>query len=308
MKTDQILIVGAGAIGAFYGALLAKAGADVSVVCRSDYETVKQQGYQINSTLGRWNFKPSQVLQSASDYQGKATYIILCTKVIPEIDRVAIIKAAVSINTSIVFIQNGIGIEDELIHAFPNNEVISGLAFICSNRTQAGVIEHLAYGKLTLGYVSEPEQRSHKAEHLSGLITQAGINTNTTEHIIRNRWLKCVWNAPFNPLSVLSDGLLTQDIITTQESLVRTVMQEVCDIAAAAGYPLASHSIDNNINNTLIMPPYKTSMLLDYEHHRPLEVEAILGNTVRIAQHHQVACPSLETLYALLTLKLLKRE
>lgn len=304
MTTDKILIVGAGAIGSFYGALLAKAGANVSVVCRSDYETVCQQGYSINSNdLGSWRFTPSQTIKSAADYKDEADYVILCSKITPEANRVKLIQGAVSTNTCIVFIQNGITIEQELVDAFPNNEIISGLAFICCNRIKPAVINHLAYGKLTLGSVNNLSEHKDKAQHLSDLIKLAGVESMTSNDIIGSRWLKCLWNAPFNPLSVLSDGLSTQDILSTQETFIRSVMQEVCNIAQAYGHPLPGDSIDMNIAHTYTMPPYKTSMLLDYENNQTMEIEAILGNTVRAAQSVNVPCPRLDSLYALMKLK-----
>lgn len=304
MNPDQILIIGAGAIGGFYGALLAKAGADVSVVCRSDYDRIKKQGYLIKSSdLGNWIFTPSQIIKNASEYQGRADYIILCTKIIPKIDRIKLLKDAVSPHTCIVFIQNGVEVEQELIDAFPENEIISGLAFICSNRIKPGVINHLAYGKLTLGSLSAHFNNTNKAQHLSDLIKQTGIDAIIADDIVSSRWLKCLWNVSFNPLSVLSDGLSTQEILATQEKLVRTIMQEVCDISQACGHSLADDSIDINIANTYNMPPYKTSMLLDYQNHHTMETEAILGNTCRAAYREQVACPVIDTLYALMKLK-----
>ncbi|MCF6250712.1 MAG: 2-dehydropantoate 2-reductase [Methylococcaceae bacterium] len=307
MSQDKILIVGAGAIGSFYGALLAKAGADVSVVCRSDFNTVKKQGYFINSnTLGNWTFTPTQIIKTAAEYRHQADYIILCTKITEQTDRVRMIQDAVNPSTCIVFIQNGVEIEQELLDAFPNNEIISGLAFICCNRLKPGVIHHLAYGKLTLGSLNKFEHSSNKTQHLSNLINLAGIESIITEQIISSRWLKCLWNASFNPLSVLSDGLSTQDILSTQEALVRTIMQEVSTIAQACGHPLPEDSIVINIKNTYAMPPYKTSMLLDYENNQAMETEAILGNTVRAAKREKVFTPTLNTLYALMKLKELK--
>ena len=304
MKQDRILIIGTGAIGGFYGALLAKSGADVSVVCRSDYDTVKKQGYTIQSDeLGKWTFTPSQIVKSAADYKGPADYIILCTKITHEVNRTLLIQDAVSKNTCITFIQNGVEIEQELLAAFPDNEVISGLAFICCNRIQPGVIHHLAYGKLTLGSLNFVSDKTDKAQYLSGLINQAGIESIISDNIISSRWLKCLWNVSFNPLSVLSGGLSTQKILNSQENFIRTIMQEVCNIAGACGHSLPKNSININIQNTYTMPPYKTSMLLDYEKQQPMEIEAILGNTVRAAQRELVACPTIDALYALMKLK-----
>jgi 2-dehydropantoate 2-reductase len=302
---SSILIVGAGAIGGFYGALLARAGASVSVVCRSDYQTVKAQGFAIDShKLGQWRFMPQQVLQECSDYNDSADYLVLCTKVTTQLNRANLIRPAVKSGTKIVFIQNGVDIEGELQQAFPDNELISGLAFVCCNRVAPASIRHMAYGKLTLGNV--PNGVSPHTLHLQSLFLKAGIECETSEDIVTSRWQKCIWNAPFNPLSVLSGGLPTLDILKTQEPLVRHIMQEVYQIAAGCGHSLSEDVIDSNIQKTQVMPPYKTSMLLDLERGQPLETEAIIGNVVRCAHRHGIACPALETLYGLLQLRELK--
>ncbi|GAB6139368.1 2-dehydropantoate 2-reductase [Methylosoma difficile] len=299
--TINVLVIGTGAVGGFYGALLAKAGARVSVLCRSDYAVVKQHGFSINSTLGNWQFKPAQVVAKIADYQGVADVVLLCTKIIPAIDRVALIREAVGDNTAIVFIQNGVAIEAELQAAFPNHEIVSALAFLCCNRTAPGQIQHLAYGRLVLGNL--PGFVSVKTELLAELFRQAGIACETTADIVAARWQKCIWNAPFNPLSVLSGGLPTLAILQSQEALVREIMQEVVAIAAASGHHFAEDIIDKNIDLTYSMPPYKTSMLLDFERGQAMETEAILGNAVRAAQLRGVPCPHLQSLYGLLKLR-----
>ena len=300
--SDKILIIGTGAIGGFYGALLAKSGAEVSVVCRSDYQTVSHHGFEIDSdTLGRWRFRPAQVLRQAHDYKDCADYLILCSKVVEGVDRVNLIRAGLSGKTAIAFIQNGVDIEAELHAAFPSNPLISGLAYICCNRIAPGRIKHLAYGKLTLGTVDPGGAAS--CARLRDLFLAGGGDCEISQNIIASRWQKCVWNAPFNPLSVLSGGLATQAILQNQENFVREVMEEVCRIAAACGHPLADDTIDINIERTRNMPPYKTSMLLDFEQSRPMETEAILGNAVRAAQRHRIECPRLQSLYALMRLR-----
>lgn len=305
MKAINILIVGAGAIGGFYGALLAKAGAKVSVACRSEYNLIEQSGYSIESRdLGGWRFRPQHVLRHSEDYPEQADYVVLCTKAIDVSENLELIRPAVSNNTAIVFIQNGVETEQAFIDAFPGNEIISGLAFICCNRTGPGQIAHLAYGRLTLGSLTNTT--SPKAEQLGAFFNAAGIECRITDDIIGARWQKCIWNAPFNPLSVLSGGLATQDILNTQEPLVRGIMQEIAAIASACGHPLPEDIIERNIANTHTMPPYKTSMLLDYEQGRSMETEAILGNAVHAARREGINCPHLETLYALMKLRELK--
>ena len=302
----KVLIVGAGAIGGFYGALLAKAGAQVSLVCRSDYAVVAECGIEIRSTLGEWQFEPAAVLREAGEVGESPDYVVLCTKVLPQIDRAALIKGAVGPATAIVLIQNGVEIEEEIARAFPANELISGLAFVCTSRTAPGQVWHQAYGNLMLG--NWPSGVGPRVSVLCELFESAGIKARAMEDIVAARWRKCVWNAPFNPLSVLSGGLYTSDILSTQESLVRQLMEEVCTIAAATGHPLSADVVDRNIADTRKMPPYKTSMLLDFEAGRPMETEAILGNAVRAGQREQVPVPHLETVYALMKLREYQQE
>jgi 2-dehydropantoate 2-reductase len=97
--------------------------------------------------------------------------------------------------------------------------------------------------------------------------------------------------------------LPTLDILQTREAFVRSIMQEICNIAEACGHPLAGHIVNANIENTYAMPPYKTSMLLDYENGHPMETEAILGNAVRAAKRAGVASPHLDSVYALMKLR-----
>ncbi|MGR8980214.1 MAG: ketopantoate reductase family protein [Gammaproteobacteria bacterium] len=300
--TAKVLIVGAGAIGGFYGALLAKAGAEVILVCRSDYGHIKRHGFVIESrSLGNWRFMPSEVLADIAEFTGSADYALLCTKVLPYLDRASLIRPAVTAGTAIGFIQNGVEIEQEMLNAFPGREIISGLAFICCNRIDAGVISHLAYGRLTLGTL--PGSVGPKTETLARLFNQSGIECRTTADIVAERWKKCVWNAPFNPFSVLSGGLLTPDILKAQESFVRQIMHDICRIAEAVGHPLPADIVHQNIESTYAMPAYKTSMLLDFENGRPMETEAILGNALRAAERAGVTAPYLESVYALMKLR-----
>lgn len=301
----QALIVGTGAIGGFYGALLAKAGAEVAVVCRSDYETVKTHGIRIQSPLGEWTFRPQAVHRKAGEVETPPDYVILCTKVLPQLDRAALIQGAVGPDTAIVLIQNGVEIENEIACAFPEHELISGLAFVCVSRPGPGQIWHQAYGRLKFG--TFPRGISPRVEALCQAFERTGIQAGTTCDIVAARWQKCVWNAPFNPLSVLSGGLTT-DLLLTEEPLVRALMAEVLTIAEALGHPLPEEVIEQNIESTRKMPPYKTSMLLDFEAGRPLETEAILGNAVRAARRAGVETPHLESVYALMRLRELKRE
>jgi len=298
----SVLVVGAGAIGGFYGGKLAQAGAHVSTVCRSDYDIVKDRGFEIKSRLGDFHFMPEKVIHDAGEYGGYADYVLVGLKVLPQVNMPELVRPAVGPQTAIVLIQNGVEIEGPVAGAFPGNEIISGMAFICVSRPAPGIIHHQDFGRLTIG--NYPTGISERTKALGELFEAAGVTCQLTEDAVTARWQKLVWNAPFNPISVLGNGVDTRAMLESEEStkLIGEVMEEVCRISKAAGHPLPPSIVRRNIDDTRAMTPYKTSMLLDHEAKRPMEVEAIVGNAVRAARRENVSVPHLETLYALLQL------
>lgn len=302
--TDKpsILIVGAGAIGSFYGAILKRAGCPVSTVLRSEYEAVKENGIRISSPLGDLSYRPDQVYRDGDSPQSPPDYLILCVKVLPGTDRAELVRPWMGPNTRLVLIENGLEIERELAEAYPDNPLISCLAFIAASRTEPGVVEHKAYGKLVMG--SYPEGISEECRTLSDLFIEGGIKVDLTEAVVGERWRKCLWNTPFNPLSVIANGADTRTILDTEggEALIRAMIREVMAVAEAEGYPMEESLIEQNIEGTRKMPPYKNSMALDYLNDRPIERDAVLGNVVALAERHGIAVPHLNTV--LVTLKM----
>jgi 2-dehydropantoate 2-reductase len=298
----KILLFGTGAVGSFYAGKLAQAGASVSVVARSDYNIVKNSGIKIKSVYGDFHFIPERVLKTGAEYNGVPDFIIVATKVLPEIDVCSLIKDAVKPGTSIVLLQNGIDIEKKISDVFPGNEVVSALAFVCVSRTDYGFVDHQDYGRIVFG--TYPSGISDKVKVLENLFRLSGLPVESTEDVISARWRKLLWNAPFNPLSVICDGANTGDLIRHEgiRKLSVEIMREVQLLSSADGHPLDDSLIRKNIEDTEKMTPYKTSMLLDYENKRPLEVEAILGNALAIAEKYNINTPHLKTLYAILSL------
>ncbi len=297
------LIIGAGAIGSFYGAILKRAGCTVSAVVRSEYDAVKAHGFRFESPLGDISWKPDHLYKDGDRPDSTPDYVILATKVLPGSDRAGLVRPWVGEGTNIVLIQNGLDIERELADAFPDNPIISCLAFIAVSRVAPGEIKHNAYGRLVMGRY--PSGLDDHCQTLRDLFVAGGIDIKLTEEVVRERWLKCLWNTPFNPLSVLANGADTYTMLDTPggETLVREMMQEVIDAAKADGYSLPPEIIDSNIDGTRKMPAYKNSMALDYLNDRPIELDAILGNVVAIAQKHNVPVPRLETMLAALRMR-----
>ncbi len=302
MKKIKVLLFGSGAVGSFYAGKLSQGGASVSVVSRSDYDVVSNRGISIKSVLGDFHFNPERVLKSGADYNDNPDFIIVATKVLPEVNVYDIIKDSVTPESSIVLLQNGIDIEKPVAEKFSDNEIISALAFICVSRKEYGIIDHQDYGRIILGRY--PGGKSEKTTILADLFKQSGLPVESTEDVIAARWRKLLWNAPFNPLSVICGGADTKELLGNPDvkKLCMEIMNEVLNLSIADGHPLDLSMISENIENTEKMTPYKTSMLLDYENRRPMEVEAILGNALKIADRLKISTIHLKTIYAILSL------
>ena len=296
------LVLGAGAIGALYGHVLSRAGLQVSVIARSEADLIRRAGYQIKSiSLGLDYFKPHCVLGHTSDWSDAAPDILLvCMKVLPSANQIELMRPVVGNNTRIVLIQNGIEIEAPVQAAFPDNEIVSALAFVQVSRIGPAVVEHFSYGELTIG--TYPSGVGSGCAQLGELLARGGIPGKLTEDVVAARWAKCLWNAPFNPASAITGSSRTHTILNTMggESLIRAMMLEVFNIAQAAGHLLPTGIIDEYIAATKAAQSYQTSTALDALHHREMETEAILGNTVRAAERLGVEAPKLSMLYTLM--------
>lgn len=303
MQKPSVLIVGAGAVGGFYGAILHRAGAAVSVVSRSDFDVVSRDGIRVDSTLGDLSYRPVAVYRSADDCAQPPDYLVLTAKVVDGLDRAALIRGAVGPQTIIVLIENGVDIEAEIAKAFPANPLISAVAFIAVTRIAPAHLNHQAYGYLVLG--DYPSGASEGTQAFAALLDKGGLEGNKVrDNVVRERWRKSLWNTAFNPTSVLAGGADTAVLLDTPggEALIRSLMEEVCRVAEAEGQPLDQDKIEGILAQTRKMPPYKNSMAEDYLHGRPMEVEAILGNVVRLADKHGLAVPHLQSVYTLIRL------
>lgn len=293
-------ILGAGAVGCFYGSKLQKSGLTVEYLSKFLHDN-KTKKLTVESIWG--NYEVPVKTFSSTEFMQKADLAIVSSKVI-DLERdskslVENLKAVVSSETVILILQNGINMEERIQSAFPNNVILGGLAFTCINRMNHRLIQHLDYGKVKIG--ANLKKYSKIAESVVHLFHNSGIECEFINNLRMGRYEKLLWNIPFNSLSVIlnatTDELVKED---STQPIARNLMMETIEIAKKDGIRLKKSLIETMIQNTIKMKPYKTSMLLDFEKGYYMEIESILGEPLRLARKYNLKTPHMETIYYLL--------
>ena len=294
-------IIGMGAIGGYYGSKLAYSGQDVHFLSHSDYQYVKERGMQVDSCDGSFHLEHVNVYQHAADMP-KCDVVIVGLKTINNHLLPNLLPPLLQEHTAVVLIQNGIGVEADVQQMFPDVQLIAGLAFICSAKTEPGRVNHQCYGSINLG------NYSCKDEALFNAIIDDFINAGVQAASVpyeEARWKKAVWNMPFNGMTVALDtrtDLLLKHPSTRQ--LIRDQMMEVVGTARQLGVSGVDEDfVEKMIQMTDEMTPYSPSMKLDYDFHRPMEIYYLYTRPIEIARAAGFRMSKLEMLEAELRFK-----
>jgi 2-dehydropantoate 2-reductase len=296
----RIAVIGCGAIGGYYGGLLARAGHELHVLTRSDRRELAEQGLTVRSPAGDFHIAELGVHAEPSTLP-PCELVLLCAKATANAALLPAIRALGQAGGSLVLMQNGLG-EEERFADCGYGAIYGGLCFICARKAAPALVEHQDYGHVSLARwlpAGEAAGVDAACEALAEVFRGAGIRVECLGDLFLARCRKLVWNVPFNGLSVVlradTDALLAHP---PTRALVGRLMDEVQALARAHGRRIEPSFVEQMVSNTERMVPYATSMKLDLEAGRPLEVEAILGNPLRAAQAVGCDLPALAALYA----------
>lgn len=347
-KPVHILIVGAGAVGCFYASKLHQTHGDrsilVSLVCRSNYAAIAANGVSLQThSFGDYHFTPHKVFPSIPE-AGKAgidwDYVVVTTKALPDVTNDAhdirpVVKRGVE-GSCIVLIQNGVGIEEVHRVEYGENPIVSAVTVISAEQIRHGVIKQNRWTRITMGTYTNGQAKPNSLISDSSLLST--LSRTTDEHIKnlvawfsatgikdaefspelslqQTRWHKLCINASMNPSSVLSGGTTNSRMALDPELRIhlKACMDEIFETAPKIlGIPFDEKkhaSPERILKSTERNTSGKPSMLLDWQAGRPMELEVILGNPLRIAKRDGLDMPRLQTLYALLKMaQVRKRE
>ena len=296
----QVLFVGAGAVGGYFGAHLARTYPHVTFLLRPRTQAaVAKNGLMIRSTIGEsFTVHPN----SASDPQElpKPDLIVLGVKAYDLEETMVQIESLVKPETTILTLQNGVTIEDTLMEKFGRERIIGGVAFIYSKIAEPGVIDHYKKGTLTIG---EPMgMESKRVKDIATLFTNAGIPCEISPDIRRAKWEKMCWNCVFNPLSVVLNDRVAKALDHEEFApVIVTIVREVAAVAMGHRVPLDDDMPERVVKWSQVLRDIHTSMYDDWKAGRPTEIQELNGYISKKGRELGVPTPMNDMLTALVT-------
>jgi len=294
---QQIMIVGAGSVGGFFGAHLAKGNPNVSFLLRPrTLQAVKERGLILRSANGTLTVRPP----AASDPRElvRPDLVILAVKAYDLDEVIDQLEPVLTERTVILTLQNGVDVEDRIHARLHRDCVVGGVAFIYSKIVEPGVIEHYKRGSVAIG-----EMMGHKSERLgmiADLFTQAGIQCRISDDVRRSKWEKMCWNCVFNPITVLINDRVAKALDHPEMmGVIRQIVGEVAAVSATLKVPLAPDIAEKTIHAAQAIRDIHTSMYDDWKAGRRTEIDFLNGYIVRKGQELGIPTPVNEAMTAL---------
>jgi 2-dehydropantoate 2-reductase len=295
----RIAVVGAGAVGTYYGAKLAHGESDVHFLMRGDLTEVRRNGIFVRGEAENFRVPKVNCYNSTKEI-GPCDLVIVAVKGTSNPDLVHLVPPLLREGTMILTLQNGLGNEEFLAKHFGTQRILGGLCFIAVDRHSKSEVERYDYGLVILGEFGRPAQsRTHE---VAAEFIRAAVKCSITDDLALERWRKLIWNIPFNGLSIVAGRIDTAAIMADKNlrQFTLDLMNEVIAAANKCGHELPDDAWREHIKRTDNMSGYKPSTLQDWEAGKPLEIEGIWGEPVRRACAAGAPMPRTEMIYELL--------
>ena len=293
----KIAIVGTGALGGWYAALLAEAGHEVHCLARSDFEAIRKNGLTIRNKGAERVVRVASATPDASSI-GPCDLVVVTIKSTANQALPALIVPLLGPATIVVTLQNGMGNVEALGRLLPAERIVAGLCFVCINRLAPAVIDTTLAGYVRMAAAIGPVNAA--VDTAVATFAGAGVDCQAEASLEAVLWKKLCWNIPFNGLSI-AGGSITTDLILADPALNERayhLMKEVQAAAVARGHGFEDAHIKRQFVVTAGMGPYRPSSLIDFVEGRDVEVEGIWGEPLRRGLAAGVKMPETEKLVA----------
>lgn len=304
----KIAILGAGALGCYYGARLAEVGHDVTFILRSAYEPAREKGLHVSSVYGDIHLPTPQIARTPAEC-GPVDLVIVCWKTTGNDQLPTALPPLLHNTTRVLTFQNGMGNAEAIAQVVPTERVFIGLCFVCAMMDTPGEINHLEGGAIQFAPLVPTADGAAQAAELAALFDGTPVETLTALHTEQILWTKLSWNIPFNGLCLAHGGISIRQLFLMpgEAERARAIMNEVCRTAELRGFPLPQEIIHRQMEQTSKMGDFIPSSAVDYNRHRPVEYAAIWGTPLERAHEVGADVPEWERLCADIQARLAER-
>jgi 2-dehydropantoate 2-reductase len=298
---QSIAVVGAGALGIYYGGRFARAGRDVRFLVRSDAAHLGEHGLGLSYGGERHEVKPVRAASAPGEI-GPVDLVVVALKATANGELARLLPPLLGPATAVVNLQNGLGVDEAVAAVAGAERTLGALCFVGVNRVAPGEVVCSEEGYVEIGEFGRTA--GERTQAVAEVFVAAGVKARVRDSLLGARWRKLVWNVPFNGLTVALGGVTSDETLRepANEARVRALVREVQAIARAEGVEIEDAFLDNQVERTRSMR-YKPSTMLDWLAGRPLEIEPIWGEPLRRAKRLGMLVPELERLHAELVVR-----
>lgn len=296
----RIAVIGAGGVGGYFGGRLAQAGQDVHFMARGEHlRALRDRGLRVRSIRGDFEIR----VEATDDPKeiGPCDLVLFCVKSFDTPETAKRLGPLLGLETAVVSFQNGIDNEEAIAEEVGWEHVMGGVAFIFSSIVEPGVIEDTG-GPARIAFGEWDGRDSDRGTRLLEAFEQAGVDAALSRNIRQVLWNKLAFICAQAGMTAAT-GLPIGEIRSVPESLAmfRRIVEEVRDVAAAEGVDLGPDAVDRHVGFAEALEPGgRSSLHHDKTHGKRMELEALHGTVVRLAEKHGIPVPVSEAIYALL--------
>jgi 2-dehydropantoate 2-reductase len=279
--TIRIAVMGAGAVGGYFGAKLSASGNDVVFVARGAHlDALRRDGLRVDSPGGDLRIQNALFTNHYGEV-GAVDLILFCVKSYDTDAAVRALAPMIGNTTLILSLQNGVDNADKIAAHWGEQHTLAGVVYLGSQLVGPGAIKHSAGGRIVFGELEgSVRDRTTSVQHA---LTAAGIPAEISKDIRKAQWRKLLWNAPFCAISCLTRATV-KEIIESESlrQLAVDCMNEVRQAARTQGVDLEPELIDETLDFSKSLGGFKPSMLQDLEGRKPLEYQAFNGVVLKL--------------------------
>jgi 2-dehydropantoate 2-reductase len=296
----RIAIVGAGGVGGYFGAKLARAGESVVMLARGAHlDAIVRDGLRVRSAVdGEFTAKVEAVASLSG--QSPVDMALLCVKSFDTRVAAEALRPVLGPDTGVVSLQNGVDNEEILDDVLGPGRALGGAAFVFSTIASPGVIAHTLLGRIVFGELDG--RVSERATRLRDALAHAGVPVEVSTDVRRVLWEKYLLisaQAGTTALARVPIGVIRETPETWR--MYRRIVEELAALARASGVALADDIVDTIIKGAAALAPTASSSLYhDLAQGRRLELEALHGHAVRLGERLGVPTPTVFAVYAAL--------